>query len=158
MKPNAHITDQIRHWLDRDQPRLLPSTAVGIRPRDRGNLVCPSQSETQATIAVQPHATAGGEIDLRRSEVDRSTSADVRLMGHCRSTMCAYWNDACQLGILVAGSSPLGQQVLECDVRENCRWYLENGRTACANCSAITYLMQHSSDDRRRPPSCATGH
>lgn len=139
------ITDGIRRWADGGQPQLRPSVVIGARSRDGRSIICPSQSQADATVVMQPAEVAPGVVRMRALDDDEPTpDGPVRLMGHCRSTSCAYWNDSCQLGILLSRIDPVGPGVRDCDVRETCRWHLENGPAACGNCLPIAYLMPHS--------------
>lgn len=137
----SHIIDRINEWIENGLPRLEPLRNVPLRSINGQGIVCPSQSDSEATVALVPRNTDDDDVDLCRIDRIPTDTTSARLMGRCKSSICAYWNGSCQLGILLASVDSASPRVRNCEVRDNCRWYLENGHAVCTNCSTVTYVM-----------------
>jgi hypothetical protein len=74
---------------------------------------------------------------LRASMTDEEIEARIRMAGRCVKGACPHWIGSCALGHVVAEvgvNIPTKQQ---CTISKDCRWYLENGSSACGPCSGI---------------------
>lgn len=65
-----------------------------------------------------------------------------RILGECVNTKCAYYETYCSLGVMVAEASKWavtnGLHVRSaCSLKWECRWYSENGLSACQLCPHI---------------------
>jgi len=65
-----------------------------------------------------------------------------RILGRCINSRCAYYEKYCSLGVMVAEASRWavanGLHVRSaCSLKEECRWYSENGQSACQLCPQI---------------------
>jgi hypothetical protein len=65
-----------------------------------------------------------------------------RILGECVNTKCAYYETYCSLGVMVAEASKWavakGLHVRSaCSLKDECRWYSENGLSACQLCPHI---------------------
>jgi hypothetical protein len=75
-----------------------------------------------------------------------------RFAGRCVEHDCQHFHDdRCALGAKLATSITEGVQMLPtCPIRRSCRWFAEQGRTACAACSSIVTLDYGATPERRR--------
>lgn len=68
------------------------------------------------------------------SEVFRIASTCIR--GRCKN----FENDLCHLGKAVASDPGNLKGYSECSVRGSCRWWIQEGRSACEGCSGVVTI------------------
>lgn len=66
----------------------------------------------------------------------------TRPAGRCQTSRCGHFNRSCKLGVAVAisgrAASSRGLATVEpCGLRDTCRWFVENGASACQLCEHI---------------------
>ncbi len=84
---------------------------------------------------------------LRASMTDEEIESRMRMAGRCVKGACPHWMGSCALGHVVAEvgvNIPTKQQ---CTISRNCRWYLENGSSACGPCSGILNISMKEATD-----------
>jgi len=114
-------------------------------------VICPSYPRAAARLEIGCKSAAGSvefhetPIQLRptkkagAAQFDLALQDSSRYAGPCVSSSCSNWSDGCQLGRRIA---LLGHEDGEaCAIAENCRWFAENGASACNTCKMITYSM-----------------
>ena len=88
-------------------------------------------------------------IEVDMAFLDQLRSRDVepefsyRFAGPCHQSACKQWSDGeCQLvNRLVYASSAITTGLPECGIRSRCRWFRQNGESACGVCSLVTRTM-----------------
>ena len=103
-------------------PRALPSPINA--DLDIAGLYCPSVPPEMAKISII-------------SETNRSA-------GFCVRDRCVNWRGHCVLGVAVSiAAKPLPElqeeDLAACPIRNNCRWYKENGADVCSLCPALLH-------------------
>jgi hypothetical protein len=78
----------------------------------------------------------------------------ARFVGRCVTERCQHWSGVrCRLGQAVAATETKEKNLLPtCAIREKCRWFHENGASACNPCQHLRYLPmseQYVSEDQR---------
>jgi|LauGreDrversion4_2_1035121.scaffolds.fasta_scaffold119681_4 hypothetical protein len=110
--------------------------------------MCPAASAEFASIVLGFRIGGCEEVEfldvpidypetLRASMTDEEIESRLRLAGRCVKGACPHWMGSCALGHIVAEvgvNMPTRQQ---CTISKTCRWYLENGSSACGPCSGI---------------------
>ncbi|WP_233563138.1 MULTISPECIES: hypothetical protein [Micromonospora] len=115
--------------------------------------MCPSTPAANATVFLGMITPAGqvayvtpqlpADVALATADPDRPVESQLRLAGPCVTTSCGFWTGAhCGLGERLAASyqETTGETEAElprCAIRRSCRWYAEQGRSACAACSYV---------------------
>ena len=62
----------------------------------------------------------------------------VRLAGPCQGSHCAHWSDGCGLGRQVtSGHVEESVEAGPCQIRDQCRWFSENGLEVCRRCPKL---------------------
>lgn len=81
-------------------------------------------------------------VTLHQIVDPQSLALRARFVGPCITSGCKHWTGAhCRLGQAVADVGAAGVDVLpNCAVRGTCRWFLENGPSACTPCQHLRYL------------------
>jgi len=74
---------------------------------------------------------------LRASMTDEEIEARMRMAGRCVKGACPHWMGSCALGHVVAEVGVNVPTKQQCTICTDCRWYLENGSSACGPCSGI---------------------
>jgi hypothetical protein len=103
-------------------PRALPSPIDANL--DIAGLYCPSVPPEMAKISII-------------SETNRNA-------GLCVRDRCVNWRGHCVLGVAVSiAAKPLlelqEEDLAACPIRNNCRWYKENGADVCSLCPALLH-------------------
>lgn len=117
------------------------------------NLLCPS-------YVAKPGATlfgivnAEGKIDYLPEAVEidktfvdeakkgRTPEARFRFAGNCAKSGCHQWDKEghnCSLvgRIVNALDRPVQAALQDCAIRDRCRWFAQEGASACANCNEV---------------------
>jgi hypothetical protein len=76
-------------------------------------------------------------LTLRTSMSDVEIEARMRMAGRCVKGACPHWMGSCALGHVVAEVGVNIHAKQQCTISKDCRWYLENGSSACGPCSGI---------------------
>lgn len=102
-----------------------------FRKMYEANLVCPSS------------------LPIYRVEGLDVADGPQRTIGRCINKNCAYYRSFCSLGVAVAatGTSALSAGLTvrpSCSIRTACRWYAENGQSACQLCHSLTRFYRES--------------
>lgn len=119
--------------------RMCPSTPVGnstvflgmITPAGRVAYITPAVP-SENVLDTLPSDDAGGSLESR-----------YRFAGPCVTSSCGFWNgDHCGLGARLAAdhqkvADPAESELPKCAIRRDCRWFAEQGRSACAACSYV---------------------
>lgn len=117
---------------------------------ENGGMTCPSyppEPGNQILAKIDPHtgiSNFGETIRLGESNEVLNPAPPVehfRYCGPCRTHGCAHWTGAsCRLAESVSRVRiPIRTEVPDCSIRASCRWYAENGFTACSGCGWIEY-------------------
>jgi hypothetical protein len=111
-------------------PRALPSPIDA--DLDIAGLYCPSVPPEMAKVCII-------------SETNRSA-------GFCVRDRCVNWRGHCVLGVAVSiAAKPLpelqGEDLAACPIRNNCRWYKENGAGACQLCPSLLHRQLNQTID-----------
>jgi len=110
----------------------------------RCDLLCPS-ADTDNAVTVLGTGAPDKPLDYAHATHPREiVAADlsmVRFAGNCITVSCLHWNDGCELGKSVARSATQLRLTNKprCSIRSSCRWFAENGRTACGGCALVRY-------------------
>lgn len=115
--------------------------------------LCPSaQPDTEGGVAfgVVGHSADGPEIawiehpvpvtpELLAMTGTVSPAQVFRFAGRCQESACAHFDGAdCQLATrLVASLAPVTAKPPPCIIRPDCRWYRQEGVSACQRCPQI---------------------
>lgn len=118
-------------------------------------LTCPSTSVGNATVFLGM-VTPRGEVAYLSPAVpvrpetldaldrgDQPLEASYRFAGPCVTSRCGFWTgDRCGLGARLAETyaevaDPEDSPLPRCAVRATCRWFAEQGRSACAACRHV---------------------
>ncbi|NJP32065.1 hypothetical protein HCJ94_08770 [Micromonospora sp. HSS6-12] len=115
--------------------------------------MCPSTPAANATVFLGMITPAGrvayvtpqmpAEVALAAANADRPVESQYRLAGPCVTAKCGFWTgDHCGLGERLVASyqetaAPAETDLPRCAIRRTCRWYAEQGRSACAACSHV---------------------
>ena len=128
----------------------MPSPTEGGRA-----LLCPSAPAdlpSSAAFAVV-HEQAGGEGRLRYAArpvpvADLPPGArphvpELRIAATCAETSCAHFAAGrCGLASrLVARLAPVVERMPPCPIRRDCRWFAEEGRSACLRCPQVATVV-----------------
>lgn len=102
-----------------------------LRKMYEANLACPSS------------------LPIYRVEGLEVADGPQRTIGRCINKNCAYYRSFCSLGVAVAatGASALSAGLTvraSCSIRNMCRWYAENGQSACQLCPSLTRFYRDS--------------
>jgi len=74
-----------------------------------------------------------------------------RFVAPCQTDACSHWNGSeCELAMRVVQLIPAASLSLpRCHIRTRCRWYTQEGRTACERCPNIVTQNESPSDAMR---------
>jgi hypothetical protein len=128
-------------------------TAAASQPAGKP-MACPSGPCQEGALLIGVMGPDGRLAYLQPpTHVDAEFVAGVRAAGHpqrtyrfstpCVEGACPQWaGDSCGLGHLVAEQAdeldaPASGKLPACAIRSGCRWYAEQGATACAVCPLI---------------------
>ncbi|MBM7776184.1 hypothetical protein JOD54_006388 [Actinokineospora baliensis] len=91
-------------------------------------------------VVFTPHGPSLTE-DLRthlESQVDGPLETRYRFATPCATTGCAFWDGACRALDAAHEEYPTAMAALpECGIRDTCRWWSQEGPTACAVCPQV---------------------
>ena len=75
-----------------------------------------------------------------------------RFAAPCQTDACSHWNGAdCRLVERIVELLPSVTLVLPpCQVRADCRWFAQAGRSACTRCPQVVTQDERPSDEMRR--------
>ncbi len=89
------------------------------------------------------------EIDetfVSEAQKGRDPEKRFRFAGACVKNGCKNWNESsakCTLiDTIIEAFDNTGKELNNCSIRNSCRWYAQEGRMACANCSQIVRSIQ----------------
>lgn len=145
-------------WIRSGRPNVEPLVAPSGDPR-----TCPSYPDAQSGTAFAVRKADGvlRFIDEHTpADVERPTTP-VRSYGPCLKIRCVYWSGHCSLGAQIAEISirraltDTTSASKACPIRGTCRWYAENGATACAGCLLADY---HPSQGQHRQLEATRSH
>ena len=129
-KPEKLKAQQVKLGLD--CPSIHPHLArsvIGVYANDERKVRFVSEElPVPVTLGriIEPHALA-----LR-----------ARFAGRCITSGCTHWTGTgCRLGQVVAEvGTEINGQLPPCSIRKTCRWFIENGASACSPCQHLRYL------------------
>jgi len=118
----------------------------------QGALNCPSVPVQRGGIAIAVRDGDGDDFKFLKETFPVSagalgdclaTSVQVRLRvtGPCIRVACESWTSTgCRWGHAVASVGRNRSEVSEsCPIRDNCRWFAENGESSCRACASLAY-------------------
>jgi hypothetical protein len=75
-----------------------------------------------------------------------------RLAGHCAEEKCVHFNGTkCALAARIVEMLPeVTESLPPCIIRPTCRWYRQEGRSACLRCPQIVTFDVVADDQRKR--------
>ncbi|MFI8804144.1 hypothetical protein [Micromonospora chalcea] len=117
--------------------RMCPSTPVSNATVFLG-MITPAGRVAYVTPAVPAEVALAGLGDS-----DEPVEARVRLAGPCVTSSCGFWTGShCGLGTRMAASyaetAPPAEEALpKCAIRRTCRWFAEQGPSACPACAHV---------------------
>ena len=136
------VTQRLFDWFRHGRPRKSPPHGVGKLAHDGKVIMCPSQSGEHGSV-VLGHISPDGRLVRPGSdglnEEPIPAGSQLRIAGDCLHERCAYWADSCQLAAAIVDSSDSDDRLATCPIRQQCRWWLEHGPTACGTCSYVSY-------------------
>jgi hypothetical protein len=108
-------------------------------------------SSDAALVAYLKEPLAPTADVLARAEPLEATAV-FRFAAPCAESACAHFDGAdCRLAAKVVGLLPPVVAVLPpCPVRQECRWWRQEGRAACLRCPMIATSASDPSDSLRR--------
>ena len=88
----------------------------------------------------------------RRDDLEVSDGPS-RVLGRCINKQCAYYKTFCSLGVAVAVSGYVavteGLMLRKpCSLKNECRWYAENGELACQLCPHIPRIFRSEPQEK----------
>lgn len=131
--------------MDRENVSLCPSAP----PRPNGSVMIGviggTAEEPQVLYLGKPEIVTekllsmSGQVDPR--EV-------FRFAAPCAELGCRHFDGShCRLVMRTVRFLPSGEDDLpHCGIRRNCRWWLQEGKDACARCSKIVTLVTHPTE------------
>jgi hypothetical protein len=142
--PNtANVPQRLLHWIREGRLRVSPPHRVLHSTIGEQTIMCPSQPTEYGTV-ILGHISPGGRLVRTGSDGINQDSlpsgAQLRVAGDCRHERCAYWADSCQLAAAIVDPSDSDDRLPTCPIRQQCRWWLEHGPTACGTCSYVSYF------------------
>ena len=129
-------------WIEEGRPFVPIQSEVATSP-----LRCPSYSDLGSPLAVR---LRNGSFVFAAADQLTTINLDTvstRTHGPCVKTRCHYWEESCQLGAKIAEISELCEltatvDTSKCPIRATCRWFAENGQSACIGCTHADYQMR----------------
>jgi hypothetical protein len=116
-------------------------------------LLCPSSSVTEGTLllgVIQSNKTVilletPLEVDnafIEIAEKSGPLEKRFRFAGKCIKSNCRQWIDTkCGVVPMLMGTNDLMEDELKlCSIREQCRWFYQDGAKACEICSYIVTI------------------
>lgn len=70
----------------------------------------------------------------------KSPEKHFRFTMECGECKCAQWDEGkCSIGATISGAklNNLGSEPVKCSIRKACRWFYQEGLTACSVCKYI---------------------
>lgn len=126
---------------------------LDLDPVARGQLDCPSILPGLARGVIAKVVPGQERLEFLAKEipvpktlliaVDTQTVLErARFVGSCRTVECGHWTGvSCRLGHAIATTQmPQSVELPPCSIRSSCRWYKENGPTACMPCQHSRYV------------------
>lgn len=109
------------------------------------DLMCPSAGPDNGELVLGEGKPGRSLTYVEVSRGGSTAEADmetVRLAGACIKCHCVFWNERCELGKSIAQTATRLRltQLPQCSIRRHCRWYAENGRSACGGCALVRYV------------------
>jgi hypothetical protein len=137
------LGERLLIWFRGGRKKLQPRTRVSSSTVDGKQIMCPSQPNEYGTV-ILGHISPGERLIRTGSEgINQDClppGAQLRIAGDCRHERCAYWTDSCQLAAAIVNSSDSDDRLPTCPIRQQCRWWLEQGPAACGTCSYVSYF------------------
>ena len=86
---------------------------------------------------------------VEEAKLGRAPEERFRFAGKCIQSGCHQWNDVqhqCGLvgAIIERMNQPLSNASEHCPIRSRCRWFAQNGMSACANCNEVVRNLEIS--------------
>ena len=101
-------------------------------------------------LVYTPHMPPLDEAMAERFEAGGGTTA-FRFTEPCAEERCGHWgSDGCAVASAAARAAPIIQReaaLPKCSIRADCRWFAQEGRSACAVCPVVARdepLMQEA--------------
>lgn len=137
-----------RNTLRYSLPLLCPS----FRCQDGAILLGIVQEEARVAFAANPIVIDQHFVDLARK--GRTPEARFRFAGPCAQGACSHWRDGrCRVidRVLTRLKSHMpGDELVQCSIRNQCRWYAQSGPCACSVCPEV--ITNHPLPDEHDSP------
>lgn len=123
------------------QPEMADAVVLGIRGGTEQQPTI-SYLERPAPVTTQLLALAN---PVRPAEV-------FRFAARCEEGACKHFDGAdCRLATRIVNILPAVVDSLPpCKIRQECRWYLQEGRPACLRCPQVVTELQQPTEEYRR--------
>jgi len=124
-----------------------------------GDLLCPSATpeiEGAVLFGVVSRIEGRAHVDWLETTTpvtpeilaltgDTPPTKVLRIAAKCQEAFCAHFDgEECQLvGRLVAALPPVADERFPCAIRGDCRWFWQEGLSACERCSQISTHDDH---------------
>jgi hypothetical protein len=86
------------------------------------------------------------EPDILAMAAPAAPTEVFRFSAHCEGDKCVHFDgERCQLAVRIVEMLPEVTEYLPpCTIRPSCRWYQQEGRSACLRCPQIATLNIHA--------------
>jgi hypothetical protein len=125
--------------IGQPDPATCPSSSCSP-----GNLLLGIVRPNGTVAALRPPIQVDATFVAKASNNDhRPPESRFRFAGPCVMSACRHWSsDRCGLGDAVAGAArTVGEDFVPppCAIRSSCRWWRQNGSSACQVCPLIVH-------------------
>lgn len=111
---------------------------------EESSLLCPSARCEQGALLLGVVHPAGVGIAAQPIKIDESfvllarngrrPESRFRFASPCIEKGCKNWNGRCAIADRISADMP---SVPACGIRSQCRWFSQNGASACAGCLQV---------------------
>ena len=124
------------------------------------SLRCPSAQPDMADARILGVLSDGGdqprlaylneivpaELDILAMAAPAAPTEVFRFSAHCEHDKCVHFDgERCQLAARIVEMLPqVTEHLPPCTIRPSCRWYQQEGRSACLRCPQIVTLNIHA--------------
>lgn len=117
-------------------PLLCPSAQPGMKGARAIGLV-DHEAETPEVVYLEQPVSVTAEL-LEMTGTVAATEL-FRFAAPCQTSVCSHWDGAeCKLVDRIVKLLPVASLVLpKCHIRDECRWYQQEGRNACSRCPRV---------------------
>jgi|SRR5580698_5885838 hypothetical protein len=131
-------------------------------PSTRDSLLCPSSQPEVAgvrVLGVVEQTPAGPEVSYLEKPIEATAeilamsapfhpTEVFRLAGACQTHLCPHFDGVnCGLATRIVQNMPaVVEQLPACKIRQECRWFRQEGGAACRRCPQISTVNYNASE------------